>query len=80
MTKPRAWILLILIAIWLLGACRPDLGAPASTPTLPNLGEPVVNITSVPDVRAAAEAFWRRGRLRIMLACTRCSPALVRMP
>jgi len=57
MTKPRAWILLILIAIWLLGACRPDLGAPASTPTLPNLGEPVVNITSVPDVRAAAEAF-----------------------
>ncbi|MCX8024157.1 MAG: penicillin-binding transpeptidase domain-containing protein [Thermanaerothrix sp.] len=47
---------LVVIAL-VVGACRPIATTPVNPSVQPSLGEPVVNVTSVPDVRAAAEAF-----------------------
>jgi penicillin-binding protein 2 len=49
-------LVLVLIAL-LLGACRPTAETPLNPSAQPSLGEPVINVTSAPDVRAAAEAF-----------------------
>lgn len=48
--------ILIVIAL-LVGACRPTVTTPVNPSAQPSLSEPVVNVTSVPDVRGAAEAF-----------------------
>lgn len=48
--------ILIVIAL-LVGACRPTATTPVNPSAQPSLSEPVVNVTSVPDVRGAAEAF-----------------------
>ncbi len=56
-TQWRKKLLVLVLMALLLGACRPTAEPPLNPSAQPSLGEPVVNVTSAPDARVAAEAF-----------------------